>query len=547
MAAATASEQHAALREEEASCRVTLATAEARCGAHEPVLIACIAMLASACERNGKLAEAADLLERALNLHDEAAFEQRRSRQNIPTSPSGLGGSVSSPHLRTKPQTTALPAAPDDGGAQVEGPLLPFEPLLAIVISQARTLEMLGRLEPALRAHERAVRLLRHQLPGSSRLAEALSNLAGAHEQVGELEPAQRLLEEALALLRGPRSYAKEALLQRAARGGDGDDAAVAMALTRLGGVLARRENFVGAEARLREALEIMGAAADGGAATARRRAATMATLADALARRGQLDKARDVLESALEIEQHHLGLDDPLLAARCAELGSLCVGMGDVERAEVLLRNSCAIAEAAGDEFCSVDAYTTLARLLMESDGRLDAAREATERAVRLVHARFGQEHPHAAVALSDLAEVELRARDFATAKRWYAKVLEIVERWDGKSHARTASCLHNLACACFLGGDVTSADALWRRALQIDETLGGGGDGGTTGSRMGHIALALQKRGELDEARALLERAVALGTEALGADHADVAALRASLFAVVGEQAARAPAAAE
>ena len=90
-AAATASEQHAALREEEASCRVTLATAEARCGAHEPVLIACIAMLASACERNGKLAEAADLLERALNLHDEAAFEQRRSRQNIPTSPSSTG------------------------------------------------------------------------------------------------------------------------------------------------------------------------------------------------------------------------------------------------------------------------------------------------------------------------------------------------------------------------------------------------------------------------------------------------------------------------
>ena len=62
-----------------------------------------------------------------------------------------------------------------------------------------------------------------------------------------------------------------------------------------------------------------------------------------------------------------------------------------------------------------------------------------------------------------------------------------------------------------------------------------------------MGHIALALQKRGELDEARALLERAVALGTEALGADHTDVAALRASLFAVVGEQAARAPAPAE
>ena len=107
--------------------------------------------------------------------------------------------------------------AADAGGddAQVEGPLLPFEPLLAIVISHARTLEMLGRVEAALRAHERAVRLLRHQLPGSSRLAEALSNLAGAHEQVGELEPAQRLLEEALALLRGPRSYAKEALLPR--------------------------------------------------------------------------------------------------------------------------------------------------------------------------------------------------------------------------------------------------------------------------------------------------------------------------------------------
>ena len=283
---------------------------------------ACIAMLASACERNGKLAEAADLLERALNLHDEAAFEQRRRRQNIPTSPSGLGGSVSSPHLRTKPQTAALPAAPDDDDAQVEGPLLPFEPLLASSRSQARRLERLGRVEAALRAHERAVRLLRHQLPGSSRLADALSNLAGAHEQVGELEPAQRLLEEALALLRGPRSYAKEALLQRAARGGDGgdgDDAAVAMALTRLGGVLARREKPL----RRRRGAAARGARDHGrrrrraAAATALRRAATMATLADALARRGQLDKARDVLESALEIEQHHLGARRP--AARRA------------------------------------------------------------------------------------------------------------------------------------------------------------------------------------------------------------------------------------
>ena len=139
-------------------------------------------------------------------------------------------------------------------------------------------------------------------------------------------------------------------------------------------------------------------------------------------------------------------------------------------------------------------------------------------ERAVRLVHARFGQEHPHAAVALSDLAEVELRARDFATAKRWLPRSSRLSSAGTASRLARTASCLHNLACACFLGGDVTSADALWRRALQIDETLGGGGDGGTTGSRMGHIALALQKRGELDEARALLERAVALGTEALG-----------------------------
>ena len=213
---------------------------------------------------------------------------------------------------------------------------------------------------------------------------------------------------------------------------------------------------------------------------------------------RGAASSARRATSSsALEIEQLASARRPPLAARRAELVNRGARAAPDVQRAEVLLRNSCAIAEAAGDEFCSVDAYTTLARLLMESDGRLDAAREATERAVRLVHARFGQEHPHAAVALSDLAEVELRARDFATAKRWYAKVLEIVERWDGKSHARTASCLHNLACACFLGGDVTSADALWRRALQIDETLGGGGDGGTTGSRMGHIALALQKRG--------------------------------------------------
>jgi tetratricopeptide (TPR) repeat protein len=96
------------------------------------------------------------------------------------------------------------------------------------------------------------------------------------------------------------------------------------------------------------------------------------------------------------------------------------------------------------------------------------------------------------------------------------------------------TAQCLHNLADVLYEQGDLDNARSLHERALAIREAYLGA-DHPDTAQSLNNLALVLRDEGDLDAARGLHERALAIYEARLGADHPDTVQSRENLAAVL------------
>lgn len=154
----------------------------------------------------------------------------------------------------------------------------------------------------------------------------------------------------------------------------------------------------------------------------------------------------------------------------------------------------------------------------------RARADREELGRALAIVEATRGPEHPDTASALNNLGRLLSDRREFAAARPYYERALAIREKVLGPDHPETALSLYNLAFLLRDQGDSAAARPYFERALAIREKALGP-EHADVATTLNELANVLGGLGDYKAARPLFERALAIRQKVLGPDHIDTA----------------------
>ena len=152
------------------------------------------------------------------------------------------------------------------------------------------------------------------------------------------------------------------------------------------------------------------------------------------------------------------------------------------------------------------------------------EQARQLFERALTILEAQLGPDHPDVARSLNNIGNA-LRARgELPAARTHYERALTILAARVGPDHLDVGRALNNLAAALGGLGELPAARDTHLRAQAILEARLGP-DHPETASNLDNLGLVLRRLGELAAARDAHQRALAIRQAQLGPDHFDVA----------------------
>nr|MBW4564514.1 tetratricopeptide repeat protein [Mojavia pulchra JT2-VF2] len=140
------------------------------------------------------------------------------------------------------------------------------------------------------------------------------------------------------------------------------------------------------------------------------------------------------------------------------------------------------------------------------------------------VVKTRLGEEHPHVATSLNDLALLYNSQGKYASAEPLYLQALEMTKRLLGEEHPHVATSLNNLAYLYNSQGKYTEAEPLYLQALEMTKRLLGD-EHPHVATSLSHLAYLYHSQGKYTEAEALHLQALALYKRLLGEEHPDVA----------------------
>ncbi len=230
------------------------------------------------------------------------------------------------------------------------------------------------------------------------------------------------------------------------------------------------------------------------------------------LIQRGELDEAREVLESARTLRQRLLGDEHPDLAVTLKELAGIARQRGESERAETLYLAALAINESMlgpehpetanslnslavfyrglnrteialdyaqralagatqvyGAQHPTVGIMTINVGSMQRALGQLDAALESSNEGLTILESVLGPEHHLAGVARNALAGVQHDMGDLVAAEPNYRKALEIFEATAGPKHPNVVAILNGLSRLLVDAGRLAEAEMSYRRAADV------------------------------------------------------------------------------
>jgi len=139
-----------------------------------------------------------------------------------------------------------------------------------------------------------------------------------------------------------------------------------------------------------------------------------------------------------------------------------------------------------------------------LKSTNRLDEAEVLLRRALASYERSYGGNHMNVASVLSDLADLLLQKRDYASAESLYRRALTIWERNLGANHPHIASVRRSLALILKDRGDLDGAMVLHKEEERLCRELG---NKDSLQASLGNQAVILKARGDLDGAMALFK----------------------------------------
>lgn len=243
----------------------------------------------------------------------------------------------------------------------------------------------------------------------------------------------------------------------------------------------------------------------------------------------GMPDRAADLLEQALAIQEGLYARDDRTLLDILLPLASSYAEHGAFKRSREVLERALTIADRTGDRAREADASISLASLLQRT-GHLDEADPVARHALDLARSVHGIESQPAAAAASNLATLLLDRGKPAGAEPLLIEALQILDRLHGAEHPDSSRVALNLATCRKELGRFAEAEALYRRSLaSFEHRLGT--EHPQTAIAHNDLGVVLLELGRIGEAEAKFERATAIADRSLGRTHPVTGILRSNL----------------
>jgi len=324
------------------------------------------------------------------------------------------------------------------------------------------------------------------EIPSSQNadLARQLNNLGGFRFDRGEYGQAESLFTRAVALgqadavfnlaatLRAEARYNEaEAMYQRALELRENEAPRspnrIASALCGLALLYRDTARFAESEKMARHALDLRQQAAKRDETSIAWTLNLVGMLAQAQERTAE---AASLFQRALETAEGAPSPDALSMADILINIGNAERTRGDLINAETHLERAIGELGDHGDRVRTAAALNGLA-LVERGRGDFKQARVVGTRALLLLEAAVGKEHPDYSAALSTLALIEQDLRDSRKARELYLAALAIDQSVLGPNHPRIGADLNNLGTMATRQHDYASAESYFSRALQLEE----------------------------------------------------------------------------
>jgi eukaryotic-like serine/threonine-protein kinase len=238
----------------------------------------------------------------------------------------------------------------------------------------------------------------------------------------------------------------------------------------------------------------------------------------DALDQR--FDAAEHGLREALELATLAHGPDHLALAELWIDLGNVATARGAYDEAEAPLQRGLEIRRAwlPAHHPAMASALHNVA-VLAQQRGRFAAARSSLLEVLALEREAYGSSHPKLAITITNLASAELALERYDDAEAHARAALDILEHSVGPEHPNLGLVRVNLGQIRFAAGDTVGALAYTQEGIAQLERVRSPTHASLV-QPLHDLAMIHRERGELDQARAAIERARAID---LGGDDDD------------------------
>jgi serine/threonine protein kinase/Tfp pilus assembly protein PilF len=238
----------------------------------------------------------------------------------------------------------------------------------------------------------------------------------------------------------------------------------------------------------------------------------------------GELDSATKIFNRAIEL----VLVDDPPDEARLMSLynnrAATAMNHGDFDAANRDLDESLDISRRVfgSTHHQTADVLTNIG-VCNSMSGNPEGAEEYHIEALAIYEKVYGEISPDVANAVGNIAIVYAQTGRLDEAGPYFERSLVVQEAIYGPDHPNVAQALTNLGLHNLQTGDPATAVGLLQRAADI--RAGVGVDNISMSFTLYHLATARAELGELDTARRLLERVVAIDERIFGSQSMEVA----------------------
>jgi len=239
----------------------------------------------------------------------------------------------------------------------------------------------------------------------------------------------------------------------------------------------------------------------------------------------GQHNKAKELLERALEICKNVKGEECVDIATSYDYLGLVYNDMGQYNQAKELLEKTLLIRKQAfGDEHGDVARSYNSLGIVFYNLGQYRQAKEFHEKALAIRKKVFGEEHCDVSASYNNLGLVAYKLGQYNQAKELHEKALIIRRKVFGEEHNDVLTSCNNLGLVSYKLGQYLQAQEMHKKALMIGNNLFPQTHFvAASYNNLGLVSYALRKYAEAKE---FYEKALIIRRKTLGEKHREVAA---------------------